>query len=128
MDLKYYPSLAELIDRVCILTQKEANVFTYKEKEVFRTELADVLHDIYEHGYDGRMIQAIVVLAQSNAVIWYNEDAARTEAEQNPAMLYKTHRLNADRSSAKARISNLIGGRVDPKLNYLPGLWNIKWD
>jgi hypothetical protein len=127
---KYMPSFAELVDRLTIVQQKE-NVNPNPE---FAKEIKDILHDIdldIKNGVtlNADIIRAIVVLTLANQAIWINEDAARGGEGENNLIL--THSLNGTRSTSKTKIQNIIGGRVDPKLNCLAAdekpIWNISW-
>ncbi len=134
---KYLPSFAEKIDRLTICGLKE--IYSKDGKEKFQQEISDILHDIQldiDEGVEvtADIIRGIIVLTQANMEIWKNEDFARNnvalnnDTETAKALTY-THRLNGERCGAKTRIQNLIGGRVDPKINCLAenGVWNIKW-
>ena len=117
--MRYNLTIGELIDRLGIVILKIAHGADLIEEQ------NEIILDINDHGLNGKMIHAILALGMVNATIWANEDAARNEAEQNPSMLLKTHKLNLNRSEAKAAINNMSGQRIDPKLNYLPGIWKI---
>lgn len=121
--MKYMPSIAELIDRLSIAVMKYAHGAT-----AIQEEIDDIVSDLNEHGQPGELIKAITALALVNAFIWLNEDAARQAGEQDTSLLLTTHKLNSDRAAAKARISSLLNQRIDPKLNYHKGHWNIKYD
>ena len=72
---KYLPTISELIDRLSIIQLKE--VFIPEHKEEYAQEIKDIVHDLDELGLDGKMVKAIIVLAQMNTHIWYNESEAR---------------------------------------------------
>ncbi len=131
---KYLPSFAEKIDRLTICGLKEI----YSEnKEPFRQEIADILHDIQLDIDEGvivtaDMIRAIIVLTQANLEIWKNENSVREmnetgDAEKVAKTLLYTHAVNSTRCSGKTRIQNILGGRVDPKISYIGSAWDIKW-
>lgn len=132
---RYNYSFAELVDRINIVQMKQ--IFTKEGKEKFQEEITDILHDIQLFLDEGvvitaDIIRAIVVLTQSNLEIWKNEDGVRElndnrEVEEIAKTLLYTHSLNSTRSGAKTRIQYLIGGRTDPKINYIGSAWDIKW-
>ena len=127
MNLKYNYTVSDLIDRLCVVSLKEIHAPNPEMKRGFYDEIQDICADIDSAGLPAQIIRATIVLAMGHVVVWDNEDAARTEADQNPAMLVKTHKLNMNRAHSRARISQLLNQRIDPKLNYLSGLWEIKW-
>ena len=108
MNRKWLPHFAELIDRLSIHQLKE--VFIPEHKEKYENEMEDILHDLGEIIKEKQinisplMIRAIVVLAQINTHIWYNEAKARNGEEQDLSLLRLTHGLNGYR----VRVSNLI--------------------
>lgn len=134
-EYKYHLSFAEKIDRLNICQSKEC----FSGTDKFYYEIKDILHDIQIDLDSGivvtaEMIRAIVVLTQSNLAIWLNEQSIRdgvgemNDKETAQALTY-THRLNGNRSQAKGAIQNIIGGRIDPKLNCLAEgtAWSIKF-
>jgi hypothetical protein len=133
---KYGYSFAELIDRLCIVSSKlvYGNV---DKREAFEQEISDIVHDIQLDMDEGVVVtadilRAVIVLTQANLAIWINEDKVREydhtdSPEIIASTLLYTHRLNSSRCVAKTRIQNLIGGRVDQKINYSGSAWNIKW-
>ena len=133
----YDLSLAELIDRMCIVELKIIHSDTQMVKYSFEEEMKIILEKILELGQDANIIRAIGVLYMSNVSIWDNENGVRETADGKELSdiekikladkLLKTHKLNADRSAAKARIQNITKGRIDAKLNYISGLWNIRY-
>lgn len=138
--MEYGYSFAELIDRMIIVELKIIHSDTQEKKEAFQKEMGNILADLSQYSKnakDANIIRAACALAMINITIWSNEDGVR-EAANDTGMsdaekikladrLLRTHRLNFDRSSAKAAIQRLTGGRLDEKLNYISGLWNIKY-
>ena len=125
---KYLPTLGELIDRLSIHQLKE--VFIPEHKEEYAQEIKDIVHDLDELGLDGKMVKAIIVLAQMNTHIWYNESEARKgkNAREN---LRLTHGLNGIRNTAKNKIQESFGGRKDYKIDCIADEfkdWEISWD
>jgi hypothetical protein len=102
---KYLPSIAELVDRLSIDQLKE--VFLAEHKDNFKNEMSDIEHDIQLAIDEGnfkltpRLIRAIIVIAQINAHIWYNESAARKGEDQDLNKLRLTHGLNGIRQRVK---------------------------
>ena len=129
---KYLPTLAELIDRLSIAQLKE--VFLSEHKEEYASEIKDILHDINLLVEDSKVsaetIRAIVVLAQMNLHIWYNEAEARKGNNAGENLLL-THGLNGIRNTAKNKIQEIVGGRKDHKIDCLAAEfkdWEISWD
>ena len=128
---KYLPTLAELVDRLSIIQLKE--VFITEHKEEYAEEIKDIVHDLdmlmnWEKP-TGEMIRAIVVLAQMNTHIWYNESSYRAgEGEGNLGL---THGLNGIRNSAKNIIQDQVGdGRKDYKIDCIAAEfkdWEVSW-
>jgi len=81
MKRKWLPTLGELIDRLSIHQLKE--VFIPENKKNYAKEIQDMMHDIdlilkENNGkITAKTIRAIVVLAQMNTHIWYNESKVR---------------------------------------------------
>jgi len=133
MDRKYLPTLSELIDRLSINQLKE--VFLDKDKkEKYTEEIKDIMHDIDIILQDKTKqigaitIRAIIVLAQINLHIWHNESAVR--AGTGDGNLELTHGLNGIRNTAKNKIEEIIGGRIDYKIDCLAAdfdKWEISW-
>ena len=124
---KYLPTISELIDRLYIIQLKE--VFIPEHKEEYAQEIKDIVHDLDELGLDGKMVKAIIVLAQMNTHIWYNESEARKgkNAREN---LRLTHGLNGIRNTAKNKIQEAVGGRKDYKIDCLASEfkdWEVSW-
>ena len=124
---KYLPTISELIDRLSIIQLKE--VFIPEHKEEYAQEIKDIIHDLDELGLDGKMVKAIIVLAQMNTHIWYNESEARKgkNAREN---LRLTHGLNGIRNTAKNKIQEAVGGRKDYKIDCLASEfkdWEVSW-
>lgn len=138
---KYNWAFAELCDRLNIVIQKIIFETDEKQKKAFIQERADIVHDIdlfIKEGVEvtGEIISAIMGLQIVNITIWENEDFLRKESQSNEdpekidwkaryERVVKSHKLNANRSRLKAFVQNKIGGRVDPKLNYISGYWDF---
>jgi len=131
-DRKYLPTISELIDRLSIVQLKE--VFITEHKEEYAKEIKDIVHDIdmlmnWEKP-TGEMIRAIIVLAQMNTHIWYNETKYRQgEGDGNLGL---THGLNGIRNTAKNIIQDQLedGGRKDYKVDCIAAEfkdWEVSW-
>ena len=124
---KYLPTVSELIDRLSIIQLKE--VFIPKHKEEYAEEIKDIMHDLELEGLDSELIRAVIVTAQMNTHIWYNESEARKgiNAGEN---LRLTHGLNGIRNTAKNKIQESCGGRKDYKIDCLGAEfedWEVSW-
>ena len=129
---KYLPTISDLIDRLSIIQLKE--VFILEHKAEYVDEIQDIVEDLEElmrrEKPTGEMIRAIIVLAQMNTHIWYNESNFR--AGKGEGNLELTHGLNGIRNTAKNKIQkNLVeGGRKDYKIDCLAAEfkdWEISW-
>ena len=134
MKRKWLPTLGELIDRLSIHQLKE--VFIPENKKNYASEMQDMVHDIdmilKEHKGEitGEVVRAIVVLAQMNAHIWYNESDVRNGVKGSDNLLL-THGLNGIRNTAKNYITDILGGRKDHKIDCLAADfkdWEVSWE
>ena len=119
---KWLPTLGELVDRLSIHQLKE--VFIPENKKNYAKEMNDMVHDIdliikENNGkIDGEFIRAVIVLAQMNAHIWYNESQVR-KGEKGSDNLMLTHGLNGIRNTAVNKIMERVGGRKDYKVDCI---------
>ena len=122
---QYLPTLAQLIDRLCIVTLKSIKI--PKNKVEYEKEAKEIMHDIDMvlesecAGMDnvGQFIRAIIMNAIANETIWANESKAREGKSDQDALLKFTHSVNGVRSQAMNVISNIIGERLDLKVDCL---------
>ena len=130
---KYLPTLAELIDRLSIAQLKEVKIPEHKAE--YAQEIADIVHDIQlcldssDKKIGGETIRAIVVLSQINAHIWQNESNYRKGIKEGNN-LELTHGINGIRNVAKNKIQEVVGGRMDYKIDCLAAEfkdWEISW-
>lgn len=130
---KYLPTLAELIDRLSIAQLKEVKIPEHKAE--YAHEIADIVHDIQlcldssDKPISGETIRAIVVLSQINAHIWQNESNYRKGIKEGNN-LELTHGINGIRNVAKNKIQEVVGGRMDYKIDCLAAEfkdWEISW-
>ena len=133
MNRKYLPTLSELIDRLSIVQLKE--VFISEHKAEYAKEISDILHDIQKHidennaEITAEVIRAVVVLSQMNLHIWHNETNYR-KGIKDGNNLELTHGLNGIRNTAKNKIQEVVGGRMDYKIDCLAAEfkdWEISW-
>jgi hypothetical protein len=130
---KYLPTLAELIDRLSIAQLKEVKIPEHKAE--YAQEIADIVHDIQlcldssDKPISGETIRAIVVLSQINTHIWQNESNYRKGIKEGNN-LELTHGINGIRNTAKNKIQEIVGGRMDYKIDCLAAEfkdWEISW-
>ena len=132
MKRKFLQTINELIDRLSIHQLKE--VFIQENKKNYASEIQDIMHDIdailkEKNGkLSAETIRAIIVLAQMNAHIWYNETKVRNGDKDGN--LHLTHGLNGIRNVASNKIAECVGGRKDYKTDCLAAEfkdWEISW-
>ena len=125
---KYMPTIAQLIDRLSIVTLKSIKI--HENKEEYEKEAHEIMNDINEIigekkiVLDGQMVRAIQVNAKINEMIWANESFVRKGESTMPPeeigrRLQLTHAMNRVRNQAMNVISNLVGERKDLKLDYM---------
>ena len=112
---KYELSLSFLVDLLTINQLKEVMI-PEKRSEV-STDISNLMADIEKmlpEGISADFVRDIIVLAQYNTHIWYNEKNIR-EGIKEGNQLELTHGLNNIRNVAKNRIEDFIGGRKEHK-------------
>ena len=135
----YLPTLAELIDRLCIVQLKE--IFIPAHSGEYRAERFSIQHDIdlilRDKALDDIVlsaadVHAIAMLMLSNRFIWENEGKAREGGSEQDHLLRLTHSINGVRNTAKNVLAAHFGERRDYKIdgfaadfvkNY--GNWNV---
>lgn len=129
---KYLHTLGDLIDRLSIVQLKE--VFIPEHKAEYGQEISDIVHDIQvvleetDAKITAETIRAIVVVSQMNLHIWHNESAYRRGMKEGDLAL--THGLNGIRNTGKNKIQEIVGGRLDYKVDCLAADfkdWEISW-
>ena len=129
---KFLPTLNSLIDRLSIHQLKE--VFLTENKENYSKEIQDILHDIdliieeEKITFDAKTLRAVIVLAQMNTHIWYNESKVRKG--DGDGDLHLTHGLNGIRNTAANIIAEVNEERKDYKIDCLAAEfkdWEISW-
>lgn len=127
-DRRFMPSFAELIDRLGIVIQKIVHSDNDELRMAFVQERDDIIHDIDQFilegmKIDGSMISMACTLILVNCHIWENEAGGRGDGEKKNYEF--THGLNANRAEIKKHIQKKISGRIDEKLNYIKGIWEL---
>ena len=75
--LLYFPTVAELLDRLSITQLKEFLITEHRDK--YSKEISEILHDIdliikdEKIVFNAKMLRALIVLAVINREIWLNE-------------------------------------------------------
>jgi hypothetical protein len=130
---KFLPTISELLDRLSIVQLKEVKIPEHKEE--YAKEISDIVHDIQliinqnDVMINAEMLRAIIVCAQMNTHIWYNESNVRSGVA-GPSMLALTHGLNGIRNTSKNKIQEVFGGRKDYKIDCIAADfkdWEISW-
>jgi hypothetical protein len=130
---RFLPTLSELIDRLSIVQLKEVKIPEHKSE--YSQEIADIVHDIQliinqkDVIITAELLRAVIVCAQMNAHIWYNESNVRS-GKEGPSMLALTHGLNGIRNTAKNKIQEVVGGRKDYKIDCIAADfkdWEVSW-
>jgi hypothetical protein len=119
---KYVPTIAQLIDRLCICTLKSIKI--PDNKEGYEKEAEDIMYDldnicVSQIPQFGKFIRAIIINAISNETIWQNESAARAGEDSQDHLLKFTHSVNGVRTASMNAISNILGERKDLKVDCL---------
>lgn len=117
---QYNLTLAELIDRLSIVTLKSIKISNYKKE--YEEEAQLIMSDIdliSGQPDEGQKTRAIMIVMLSNEIIWQNESKARSGGTEQDHLLKFTHSVNGVRNNAKNVISNLTGERQDLKLDCL---------
>ena len=131
---KYLPSISDLLDKLSILQLKEVRI--PENKEVYKKEIQDILHDIdlilTENNIklDANFLRNLIILAHYNNHIWYNESAAR-KGSKDENNLYLTHSLNGVRRRAMNNIEGYFSNRIDLKVDCLAAeysSWEPSWN
>jgi hypothetical protein len=130
---RFLPTLSELIDRLTIVQLKEVKIPEHKNE--YAQEISDIVHDIQLIMNDkdvvitAEMLRAVIVCAQMNTHIWYNESNVRS-GKEGPSMLALTHGLNGIRNTSKNKIQEVVGGRKDYKIDCIAADfkdWEVSW-
>ena len=117
MKRKYLPTIAELIDRLAIVTLKSCKI--PKNKKEYEKEAHLIMSDLNTLKENGQKIRAILMLGITNNEIWINENKAREGGNEQDKLLKYTHAINGVRNQAMNVISNITGERKDLKLDCL---------
>jgi hypothetical protein len=130
---RFLPTISELLDRLSIVQLKEVKIPEHKEE--YAKEIDDIVHDIQlildenNKVMTAELLRAVIVCAQMNTHIWYNESNVRS-GKEGPSMLALTHGLNGIRNTAKNKIQEVFGGRKDYKIDCIAADfkdWEVSW-
>jgi hypothetical protein len=133
-DRQYNLSLGELLDRLSVVQMKEVKIPEHKAE--YAKEIVEIVNDINvclsekREYITAEWLRDIIILAQFNAHIWYNEGDIRADIHNKETLtdeelikiakkLILTHSINGVRTIAKNRVSKVIGGRIDLKVDSL---------
>ena len=131
---KFLPTIEDLIDRLTIFQLKEVKIPEHKEK--YAKDIQDILNDIdiilkeSPGEVNAKLLRAVIVLAQMNTHIWYNESDVRNGIKGSDNLMF-THGLNGIRNTAKNFITDILGGRKDHKIDCLAADfkdWEVSWE
>jgi hypothetical protein len=127
---QYFLSIAQLADRLSIVTLKSIKI--HENKEEYEKEAREIINDLdviakeknIEIPEFGQLIRAIGINSIINEMIWTNESFVRKgegelSIEEIGNRLQLTHALNRIRNQAMNIISNITGERKDLKLDYM---------
>lgn len=120
---QYLPTLADLIDRLSIVTLKE--IYIPENRDAYRAEREMIKHDIdlllkQERQYNpAEFIRACMICMLANRVIWESESKARAGGSEQDHLLKFSHSVNGVRATAKNVIAKTFGERVDLKVDAL---------
>lgn len=123
-DRQYLPTLADLIDRLSIVTLKE--IYIPENRDAYRVEREMIKHDIAlllsqqrAMNDPSEFIRACMICMLANRVIWENESLVRAGGSEQDKLLRFTHSINGVRNTAKNVIAKTFGERVDLKVDAL---------
>ena len=127
-DRQFLPTLADLVDRMTIVLQKQ--IFIPENREEYLKEMQAIMHDIdlilggIPRPIGAKEIRAIIVIQLANAYIWQNETRIRDGSSNEPAdvqlrRLKATHAVNGVRATGKNALSAFDQGRMDYKIDAL---------
>ena len=125
----YNLSFAELSDRMCIINMKVVYAENEDMKKAFVQERESIIHDLnlfIQEGVvmDAEMANYIANLQMINTEIWENESGGRGDGQKKNYEL--SHGLNSNRAEVKKIIQQKANGRIDHKLNYNRGIWDLR--
>jgi hypothetical protein len=127
---KYHLQIGELLDRLTILQLKEVKL--PETKEQVTQEIEEIIHDINciitnsRKQITAQFLRDLIILAQFNAHIWYNESEAR-KGNKDGNLLFLTHSINGIRVEARNRLQRLFDGRIEKKVDCLAAEYKEQW-
>ena len=118
-DRKYFPSVPQMIDRLCIVTLKSIKIS--ENKKEYEEEALEIMHDLslLLGKKQGEFIRSILVNAIVNETMWSNESKARNGNDKQGKRLLLTHSLNSIRAASMNAMSDVVKGRKDLKRDYM---------
>lgn len=128
--MKYHLEIGELLDRLTILQMKEVKI--PETKQQVSEEIDMIVHDINvimsnsQKQITAEFLRDLVILAQFNAHIWYNEANARNGNKDGNSLLL-THSINGIRCEARNRLQRLFDGRIERKIDCLAAEYADQW-
>lgn len=132
IERKHQLQLGELLDRLSILQMKEVKI--PETRTHVTQEISDIVHDINviltnsdkTHQINAEYLRDIIILAQFNAHIWYNESEAR-KGNKDGNVLLLTHSINGIRVEARNRLQRIVDGRIEKKVDCLAAEFKEQW-
>lgn len=132
MERKHQLQLGELLDRLTILQMKEVKI--PETRSHVTQEINDILHDVNliltnspkTQQITAEYLRDLIILAQFNAHIWYNEASAR-QGNKDGNMLLLTHSINGIRVEARNRLQRIVDGRIEKKIDCLAAEFKEQW-
>lgn len=127
---KYPYPISDLIDRLSIVQLKAINIHDLRDE--YHEEMDNISKDIdyiaekRNLKLSGDLIRAILVIALTNQCIWMNESKARGGGKEQDTLLKFTHSVNGIRNTAKNMVSQIIGDRIDLKIDCLAADFQTK--
>lgn len=133
MERKHKLQLGELLDRLTILQLKEVKV--PETRAMVTQEIDDILHDVNLiitntpkiHQITAEYLRDLIILAQFNAHVWYNEASIRLGEKDSSNKLELTHSINGIRVEARNRLQRMVDGRIEKKVDCLAAEFKEQW-
>lgn len=106
-----------------------------EHRKEYEQEIKDILHDVNcileeeKPVITADTLRALIVMAQTNFNIWKNEANFRKGIDSGND-LELTHSLNSLRNQSKNKIQEIVGGRLDYKIdtpNVKHSQWEVSW-
>ncbi len=120
---KFFPSIAELLDRLTVdelkftLGPGSDRVSVGDEIVALRHDIDLVLKDCKDGVVDAQLFLAVIRLAQANLHIWRCKDAMAARPSDSAAWLVRAHEFNGKRNGARNDILTGLG-HTDPAARH----------